>query len=161
MNATTQIIAKIEAELAAFDVRLLESTKEYFKGLVATLKQAKIDNDHQRDNCWVYYPALFAACGGKGNYQLIQYGYSDRVEAIIINSEKTKAQKRNIKIAKKLVESEITEVLSVELVHSDDGFNGYFDVLTTKGNKRVYIDTIYAGGYNIQCAHLRVLVKVK
>jgi hypothetical protein len=125
------------------------------------LEAAKKEFKHLSRDAWAYYPKLFAVCGGKGNYELIKYGYSDNTERVIIQSETLNTQKRNIKIAKKLIGAEITEVVSVEFACTNDGFNGFFDVLTAKGNKRVTIDTLYAGGYNVQCAHLRVLVKVK
>lgn len=55
----------------------------------------------------------------------------------------------------------MTEVVSKEFDMTTDGFNGVFVINTNNGVKRVFIETVYAGGYNIQCLHLRVLVKVK
>jgi hypothetical protein len=40
-------------------------------------------------------------------------------------------------------------------IGSDNGLNGYIIC----ENKNVRVETIFAGGYNIQCLHYRVLVK--
>ena len=67
---------------------------------------------------------------------------------------KATANKRNASIAKKLEKAEVT---GSAVVRTEDGFNGVFNINT----KKVTIETVYAGGYNIQCLHLRVLVKIK
>lgn len=54
------------------------------------------------------------------------------------------------------IRDKVGEVLELDLRCGEDGTpNGR--VTGTKGT--VYINTIIAGGYNIQCAHYRVLVK--
>ena len=68
---------------------------------------------------------------------------------------------RDYKIAKQLVKLQVNSVAVCNVVSSVDGFNGTFKVETNRGNKIVEIDTIFAGGYNIQRLHNRVLVKVK
>ena len=68
---------------------------------------------------------------------------------------------RNLSIATKCKKAGVTEVVSSEFAHTRDGFDGVFVVNTDQGPHRVKINTIRAGGYNIQCAHLRVLVSVK
>jgi hypothetical protein len=55
----------------------------------------------------------------------------------------------------------VVEVISEEFYRTADGFNGEFVVDTNAGRKTVTVNTVYAGGYNIQCLHLRVLVKVR
>lgn len=69
--------------------------------------------------------------------------------------------KRNATIAAKLEKAGVTEVVSEQFTYTKDGFDGVFVVNTDAGMKRVKINTIRAGGYNIQCLHLRVLVSVK
>lgn len=76
------------------------------------------------------------------------------------NCEAT-AKKRNASIARKLEKAGVTEVINEDYTYTKDGFNGCFVVETDKGRKVATVDTIYAGGYNIQCLHLRVLVRVK
>ena len=75
--------------------------------------------------------------------------------------EQTKVARRNIKIADKLNKAGVNEMVSATIERSADGFNGLFTVNTNSGTKTVTVNTIFAGGYNIQCAHFRVLVKVK
>ena len=70
-------------------------------------------------------------------------------------------KKRNENIAKKLEKAGVVEVLSEEFSRCDDGFNGFFMINCDNGVKKVSIESIYAGGYNIQCLHQRVLCKVK
>ncbi len=69
---------------------------------------------------------------------------------IIEKNCKATANKRNASIAKKLDKAEVT---GSAIVRTEDGFNGVFNINT----KKVTIET----GYNIQCLHLRVLVKIK
>lgn len=108
-----------------------------------------------------YYRSLGCTvqAGGKTWYNVFRYGYNNQVEEFVTKNCKAIAESRNANIAKKL--DGVTEVLSTEVAYSRDGFNGTFKVNTNKGVKTVTIQTIYAGGYNIQCFHQRTLVKVK
>jgi hypothetical protein len=72
-----------------------------------------------------------------------------------------RAAKRAAKIAKDLAKLNVLTVESSEVVRENGGFDGVYRVTTDKGDKMVRINTIYAGGYNIQCLHTRVLVSVK
>ena len=78
-----------------------------------------------------------------------------------MKNAKARSEKRNAKIAKKIEESGATSVTSGEIVYSNDGFDGVFVLETDKGTKKLTINTILSGGYNIQCLHYRTLVKIK
>lgn len=84
-----------------------------------------------------------------------------KLKSVLLRKTKATIKARNANIANKLIKAEITQVLSSVFTRTSDGFNGIFKVETNKGPKVVTVDTIYAGGYNIQCFHIRVLVKVK
>lgn len=159
-QAVKQITTQIEANFVEFDKKVADGTVEYLKKCFVKLQAAKEEFKGLRHDVWAYYPKIYAAAGGKGNYQLIQYGVGESVEATIRKSEKLKSDKRNFRIAKKLEESGITSVTSAEVNYSINGFNGVFEVETDKGSKKVIVDTIFAYG-EIQCPHFRVLVKVK
>jgi hypothetical protein len=152
--------AELEVMFVEFDAQVLEKSIDYYKNLVIKLQEAKKEFASLCRDAWSYYPKIYEAVGGKGNYQLIQYGFSDRVAEIITKSEKTKCDKRNIRIAKKLDAIGITKLVSGQVNYSANGFNGVYDVETDKGTKKIIIETIFACG-EIQCPHFRVLVKVK
>ena len=161
-----EITAKLETLFADLDAEVLSATKEWAKGRCAAIKEFKDSKEFRNDNGFItdqykYYARLFAIAGGKTWYNILGTHYGDRQEEFIIKNCKVTAEKRNASIVRKMIKAGVTEVTGQEYARSKDGFNGFFIINTNEGTKRVSIDTIRAGGYNIQCLHLRVLVKVK
>jgi len=162
-----QILETLEQGFKVFDDKSLEIGKAYFLKLKADFKAYQESDEHKefhkqyaRKDVWVYYEEMFRRCGGKTNYALIKESDA-RIVEIVTKSHFDKITKRNFKIAKKLTEANITSVLESKVAVSNDGFNGFFRVETNNGAKTVEINTVYAGGHNVQCLHCRVLVKIK
>jgi len=163
MNATANIIAKLNEVFAPMDAEVLEASQEWAKGRVQAIRDFKVSEEakEMRRNQHQYYARLFAIAGGKTWYNIFDGRNATMIEEFITKNCKAIADKRNESIASKLNKSGVTEVISEEFTHTRDGFDGVFIVNTDAGKKRVTINTIRAGGYNVQCLHLRVLVKVK
>ena len=102
-----------------------------------------------------------AICHGKGWYDVFEGRNATMIQEYVAKDCARIAKSRDASIAKKLEKVGITEVVSSNFVHTNDGFNGIFVVGTDAGKKVVTISTVYAGGHNVQCLHLRVLVNVK
>lgn len=100
------------------------------------------------------YEALvkkWKAAVGRGWFQSLQY---DKVESVAKQVRKEMESKK-IALVKK-VEAKVGLIIEVNLHVGEDGSpNGL--VVGDKGKVRV--ETISAGGWNIQCFHYRVLVK--
>ena len=160
---TQQIIDNLNQVFKKFDDEVLESSKKWAQERVEAIREFKMSDEakHLRRNQYAYYAQLFALAGGKSWYKVFDGRSKSMIEEFMEKNHQNTIDKRNASIAKKLEKAGVTEVLSEEYVYTKDGFNGIFRVNTDAGVKRVSIDTIYAGGYNIQCLHLRVLVKVK
>lgn len=107
-----------------------------------------------------YYKAVEIA-SGKTWYTIFYGNSKEYVLKFVEKNCKAIVDRRNNSITKKLIKANVSKVISSNFVKTSDGFNGVFEVETDKGNKKVIIETIYAGGYNIQCLHSRVLVKIK
>tara|TARA_R110002167_G_scaffold278977_2_gene484839 strand:+ start:1141 stop:1653 length:513 start_codon:yes stop_codon:yes gene_type:complete len=162
-NTFEAITKTLEATFAEFDAKFREAEIKFFferKEAVA----AFWDNKELRAELpeYEWYESLWAVAGGKGMYNIVAPGYHNDA-GITEKANKhvdSKISARNAKIAKKLTEANITEVTSSNVDYSNDGFHGNFTVDTEAGEKRINIETIFAGGYNVQRLHYRTLVKV-
>jgi len=160
MKKLTDLIQEIQVALSKFDDQIIESDVEAFRKTSERVQayKAKARASGESKDQWTFYKNLFILAGGKGNYHLIQYGFNSDVEEKIRKNSKSKIEARNAKIALKLLKLGADSVIeSGDMIYSKDGFNGVFKV----AGKTVIIETIYAGGYNVQCLHLRCLVKIK
>lgn len=161
MNAVTKIMNELEVVFAPMDEKVQADALIWAQGRIEVLVEWKKSDAakefRKQYGEWSYYDKLFAICGGKTWYNgLTNHGASFAVKNAIAT-----AKKRNASIAKKLEAAGVTEVLETTFTHTNDGFNGLFVVMTNAGRKVVTVNTVYAGGYNVQCLHLRVLTKVK
>lgn len=156
------IVAIMEALKSAFaeaDAAYVAKQQDWAKGRVAAIreKKAEFSASNKRWN----YEELFAVAGGKTWYNIFDGRNAEMIEEIVAKNCEAIIAKRNVSIAKKLEKAEVTEVIESKLCSTVDGLNGHFVVETNKGRKGVHIETIIAGGYNIQCLHQRTLVKVR
>lgn len=163
-NAINTIMDRLAEIFGEMDAKVLSSSLVWAAGRTAAIKEFEAieENKVMRSaNAWEFYKRVYNIAGGKTWYGICgQNGPARRDEFVTKNCAATAAS-RNAKIAKQLAKAEVTEVEGSEFVWTADGFNGIFRVSTNAGSKVVKINTVYAGGYNIQCLHLRVLVSVK
>ena len=157
---TLELMKEIETELAEFDAKLLIKEKQWAVDRVAAVKAVR-ENQPRHMDAFKRYAELYTAAGGKTWYSIFNGRSVSMIEEFVTKNNKATADKRNAKIAKKLNEAGILQITSGGVKRENGGFNGVYCVVTDKGPKTITIDTILAGGYNIQCAHLRVLVNVK
>jgi hypothetical protein len=161
-----QMMIGLNESFKDLDAKVLENTITW-----AIERQEKLqeflDSDQYKNSGRGYrqsfecYDEMFRICTGKGWYQKMRGSGKENLanhckeycERTILN--------RNAAIMKKLTKANITEVVSSKFSYSNDGFNGVFSVETNTGAKTITINTVYAGGYNVQCLHLRILVKIR
>lgn len=157
---TKQIIETITKELASYDERLLQEEIKWAFERKQAAREFRQSPEWQTMDLWKKYDELWSIAGGKTWYNAFKGRNDDMIIEFMTKNNKKRADARNAKIAKKLDKVGVTVVESADVVHGQNGFDGLFVVNTDNGHHSVKINTIYAGGYNIQCAHLRVLVKV-
>lgn len=151
-----EVFAKYDEDYKAKQIAWLNERLDGFKEFRANLDKLSKANDF----C-TYYGKLYDYFGGKTMYNRLRGHSREGVIAEMVKMCDRTIAARNATIASKLLKAEITEVLESTFAYTNDGFNGRFSVITNSGKKVVHIDTIVAGGYNIQCVHYRTLVKVK
>lgn len=163
MAAFESIVAKLNEVFVEMDAKVQTDAREW--GIRARdrirARREELKDQRRQMGEWAYYERLWAAANGKTWFRALN-GLDD-AGVILVMDQNTAATiaKRNATIAAKLMKAGINEVLESTFARSVDGFDGTFVVNTDQGRKVVKINSIYAGGYNIQCFHMRVLVKIK
>lgn len=164
MNAAQQIANELAKFFVELDAKMVQDQQAWALARVAAIKAYKADPAHRTAQGRLidqhkYYNGLFAVAGGKTWYNVFNGRNEQMINDFIVKNCKAIADSRNIRIARKL--EGVTKVVGSQFQWSNDGFNGTFQVETNLGPKTITVDTIYAGGYNIQCFHQRTLVKVR
>lgn len=163
MTAIETITTKLAEIFAEMDAKVAADARAWgiARRDAINAKRDELKGKRREMGEWAYYGAMFAVAGGKTWFNILN-GLNDAgvIAAMDKNSAAT-AAKRNATIAAKLIKAEVTEVVETTFARTRDGFDGTFVVETNKGRKTVTINSIYAGGYNVQCFHIRVLVKIK
>lgn len=160
MTIYKQIIKDLEKVLNKFDTLYTEKKiADYQEKKEAIINWWKNPTKLQGSNR-IDWNDLHRVAGGKTLAEKLKGISSQMTIDIAIKDAQAVINARNAKMAKKLEQSEITKIVDNNIEVNSDGFNGSFLVDTNKGRKWVRINTIIAGGYNIQALHYRTLVKV-
>jgi hypothetical protein len=160
-NSIQTMINELAAVFAVMDSKVLADSIEWANKRAAQIAEYKALPEYKKLNAYDRAYKVIELAGSKTWSGPLVYG-TDESRAIFCKEYcEAVIASRNAKMVKKLDKAGVENVLSSSFTHTRDGFNGVFEVNTDKGNKIVEVQTIYAGGYNVQCAHLRVLTKIR
>lgn len=164
MTIYKQIIKDLESVLHQFDTlytrKKIADYKEKREAIMNWWKNPTRLEGSRNKFHRIDWEDLYKVAGGKTLAEKLKGISSDMAVDIALKDAQSIINARNAKMAKKLEQSEITKIIDKNIEVNSDGFNGSFSVDTNKGRKLVRINTIIAGGYNIQALHYRTLVKV-
>lgn len=162
MNAITTITQQLAPMFAEQDAQIEERDVQWAldrrAALIAFKKSPEYAALDAKGEWGGKYPAMFDLCGGKTWYNVVNGSSAAAVEEFARKNAKAVAAKRNAKIAAKLAKAGVEQITDASVGYCQDGFNGWWKV---NGDRIVSIQSILAGGYNIQRLHQRVLVNVK
>lgn len=152
MKELTDVLAKFDADSLSGMINTIQPRRD-------ALASAKEMYKNIRHDAYAYYPHLYDACGGKGWLELLRNS-NDYIIDRITKLENMKVESRNAKIAVKLDKEGITSIVGFDSASKGADFEGRWSVQTDKGIRHVILTVISAGGYNVQCHHYRILVRV-
>ena len=138
-----KLISRLETSFSKLDAKTLLNIPQRVIRERAFLK----DRVNNHGETWRRLGAFWEEMG---------YGEEEQIARQIRKAKKLH-DARNKRVAKKLHDAGINDIeLDAEFVMGDN-FEGTWFV----DNFLVSLKVVYAGGYNLQCLHPRVLVKVK
>ena len=138
-----KLINRIEASFSKLDVQTLLDIPQKVIAERAFLK----DRVNNHGETWRRFSTFWEEMG---------YGEEEQIARQIRKAKKLH-DARNKRVAKKLHDAGVKDIeLDAEFVMGDN-FEGTWFV----DNFLVSLKVIYAGGYDVQCLHPRVLIKVK
>jgi hypothetical protein len=161
-DAIKNIIASLETFFAEQDAKIADDDVRWALDRRNALDEFEKSEEYaelRKGGAWGgVYPRMFGICGGKTWYAVFTQNSTAGIEEVMRKNAAATARARTQKIAVKLAKSGVEQVESAGVVYTKDGFQGVFVI---NGERRVTIDVILAGGYNIQRLHQRVLCKVR
>ena len=163
MNNLNAIADQIKETIKPLMVKREASFYAFIKTLSAYCSQgvyqeARELNNGRRVDAYTIYDMKVAHGYNKSLERYLGRRDED-LNAMIAKDTVTALLKINVAVAKKLAN---VDVKTVDLLHSRIGNDGYAEgAWKINGNLIFSFETIYAGGYNIQCLHIRTIYHLK